>query len=279
METLLSIGRFSQACRLSIKALRHYDELGLLKPDHTDRFTGYRYYSSAQLPRLNRILTLKDLGLSLEQIRQFVDADLSPTQLRALLLVKQAEVQGAIAAEAERLARIEARLRQLETGTELPYDVVVKRIEAQPVASIRGVLPNRAAVGSLFRELSFYQQRHGLTVIDRTVVWHDPDFRESQVDAEATFATVDPLPPDEHVQAGVLPSVETMACVVYRGPAGEIGQVCQSVLNWVEANRYRIAGPERARLIERAMAEGQDSVVELQFPVAKVRTLKSAAGE
>ena len=266
---MFRIGDFSRLTQVTVKALRHYDSLGLLKPAHTDQFTSYRYYSAAQLPRLNRILALKDLGLSLEQIGEFIDSDLSPTQLRAMLLVQQAATRTAIAAEQERLARIEARLRQIEQGTDLHYDVVLKRIEAQPVASIRRVLPERAAIGSLFRELFVYQQRHGLSVTDRLVVWHDPDFREAQIDAEAAFATADPLPPDEHVQGRELPAVETMACVVYRGPASAIGQACMAVLTWIETNGYRMAGPERVRAIQRGGPDGQDDVAELQFPVAR----------
>jgi DNA-binding transcriptional MerR regulator len=273
---MFRIGDFSRLTQVTVKALRHYDDLGLLKPAHVDPVTGYRSYAGAQVPRLNRILALKDLGLSLEQIGEFLDSDLSPTQLRALLLVKQAETQSAIAAEEERLARIEARLRQIEFGSEPPYDVVVKRIAAQRVASIRRVIPSRTAIGSLFRELFLYQQRHDLTVTDRIVIWHDPDFRETQIDAEAAFATADPLPPDDHVRAGELPSVETMASVVYRGPVSGIGQACQAVLGWIETNGYQIAGPERGRSIERGARTGEEDVVELQYPITKVRAPASA---
>lgn len=166
---MFKIGEFSRLTQVTVKALRHYDHLGLLKPAYTDPRTGYRSYSSAQLPRLNRILALKDLGLPLEQIGPFLDADLSSTQLHALLLVKQAETQRVLEREEQRLARIAARLRQIEEG-ERPYDVVVKRIEAQRVASIRRVLPARAAIADLFRALFVYRQRHGLSATAPTAI-------------------------------------------------------------------------------------------------------------
>ena len=72
---MLKIGDFSHLSHVSVRMLRHYDELGLLKPVQVDRFTGYRYYSIEQLPRLNRILALKDLGFSLDQITQLLAAD------------------------------------------------------------------------------------------------------------------------------------------------------------------------------------------------------------
>jgi DNA-binding transcriptional MerR regulator len=268
---MFRIGDFSRLTQVTVKALRHYDSLGLLKPEHTDPFTGYRYYSGAQLPRLSRILALKDLGLSLEQIGPFLDRDLSAEQLKALLLVKQAETRRAIAAEEERLARIEARLRQIDTGNALPYDVVVKPIEAQRAAAIRRVLPTRAAIATLFRELAQYQMRHRLPVSDRLVIWHDPDFREADVDAEAAFVTSGPIAAEEPVREIELPAAAAMACVVYRGPASGIGPACLAVLGWLETNGYRVAGPERVRSIERAPRPGEDDVVELQYPVEKDR--------
>jgi DNA-binding transcriptional MerR regulator len=196
---MFKIGDFSRVTQVTVKALRHYDDLGLLKPARVDPDTGYRYYAAAQVPRLHRILALKDLGLSLEQIGPFLDAELSTTQLQALLLVKQSEVAEQIARQEAQLGRIAARLHQLEQpATQAAYDVVVKRVEAQAVAAIRATLPRHEAVSELFRELSGYRQRHGLTATAWTAIWHDPEHRETAVDAEATFASLDPLPADGH---------------------------------------------------------------------------------
>jgi DNA-binding transcriptional MerR regulator len=59
--------------------------MGLLKPMQVDDFTGYRYYSASQLPRLNRILALKDLGFSLEQIAQLLDHEIEVAKLRSMM--------------------------------------------------------------------------------------------------------------------------------------------------------------------------------------------------
>jgi len=266
---MFRIGDFSRLTQVTVKALRHYDRLGLLAPAQVDAETGYRYYSAGQLPRLNRLLALKDLGLSLEQMAPFLDADLSPDQLRALLLIKQAETHQRLEEEGARLGRIEARLRQLEGDDGPAYDVVVKRSEAQRVASLRGTLSSRGAIGELFRRLGAYRERNGLAATSWLAIWHDPDYREAGIDAEAAFATVDPLPPDAVVRARELPAVASMACVVHQGPPETTGRACMALLGWIETNGYGVAGPERVRLIERAERAGQDSVVELQVPVAK----------
>lgn len=127
---MFKIGDFSRLSKVTVKALRYYDELGLLKPAHVDRFTGYRYYSAAQLPRLNRILALKDLGFALEQMAVFLDQHVSPEQIRGMLNLRRSELQQHITEEQARLARVEARLRQIEQEDTMPaYDVVLKKVE------------------------------------------------------------------------------------------------------------------------------------------------------
>src|SRR5512143_3025631 len=111
---MIRIGDFSKLSRVSIKTLRFYDEMGLLKPIEVDRFTGYRYYEFDQLPRLYRILALKDLGFSLEEIGRLFEGDLPTEQMRGMLKLRQAEIRQQVAEEAERLERVEYRLRQIE---------------------------------------------------------------------------------------------------------------------------------------------------------------------
>ncbi len=79
---MFKIGEFSKLSQVTVKTLRYYDEIGLLKPAEVDRFTSYRYYSVDQLPRLNRILALKDLGLSLDQVAHLLDGNLPPGHFR-----------------------------------------------------------------------------------------------------------------------------------------------------------------------------------------------------
>jgi DNA-binding transcriptional MerR regulator len=89
---MLKIGDFSRLGQISVDTLRHYDTLGLLKPTVVDQATGYRYYTFQQLGRLKRILALKDLGLSLEQIVPFMEDEVSTEQLKGMLKLKQMEI-------------------------------------------------------------------------------------------------------------------------------------------------------------------------------------------
>ncbi|HUY99426.1 MAG TPA: MerR family transcriptional regulator [Thermomicrobiaceae bacterium] len=271
---MFRIGDFSRLTQVTVKALRHYDSLGLLEPARIDTDTGYRYYTGAQLPRLHRILALKDLGFSLEQVGQLLDAELSPEQLRAMLLLKQDETREQISAEQDRLRRIEARLQQLAEGSvSTRYDVLLKSVAEQRVASIRGLLSERGVISELFRELFAYQMRHRVSGTTWTAIWHETEYHERRVDAEATMTIDGPLPVDGRVTERTLPAVETMACVVHQGSPADIGDGCEAVLVWIESNGYRLAGPERVVMLERGGLGGQDSVVELQLPVSRVAAI------
>ena len=207
---MFRIGEFSRLARVSVKALRHYDRLGLLRPARTDPLTGYRYYSGGQLPRLNGILALKDLGFSLGQVSALLDEELSPAQIRTMLEAKRDEVGQMVAAEQRRFARLQARLDQMEREDDVPaYEVVLKRVAAQRVASLREILPQYRDVGRLFGELRAYQERHGLGAKAWTAVWYDPEYRESRVDGEATFTARGLLPEDGRVRARELPLSRT----------------------------------------------------------------------
>jgi predicted transcriptional regulator YdeE len=119
---MLKVGDFSQLAHVTVKALRHYDEIGLLKPVWIDRFSGYRYYTPGQLPRLNRILALKDLGFSLAQIRDLLDDDLPSSKLCEIFRQKQAELEQRVVKDQNRLQWVAERLEEIERQGYLPLN-------------------------------------------------------------------------------------------------------------------------------------------------------------
>ena len=126
---MFSIGDFANLGRVSVRMLRHYDAIGLLQPAYVDRATGYRSYDAEQLSRLNRIVALKGLGFTLEQVQSILDDEVSVEDLRGMLRLRQAELHSQIAADTARLTQVEARLRIIEREGVMPADdVQVKRI-------------------------------------------------------------------------------------------------------------------------------------------------------
>jgi DNA-binding transcriptional MerR regulator len=148
---MFKIGDFSRFSRISVKALRYYEEIGLLKPVRIDEFTGYRYYSAEQLPELNYIIALKEIGLTLEEIGKLNRNSLNPEQIRDIFILKQAELRQLLHEEKRRLEQVEKLLKQIEKeGTMPDYQVVVKKVEPQLVAAMRGILPNYGEVLNYF---------------------------------------------------------------------------------------------------------------------------------
>src|SRR5688572_25762927 len=123
--------------------LRHYDEIGLLRPDSVDSRTGYRSYSAAQLPRLNRIIALKELGFGLEVVARLLDANVSVDEMRLLLERRREELEHRVRADQDCLMQIANRLSAIERDERFPLgDVVVRPVPDALVATLRTVVPS-----------------------------------------------------------------------------------------------------------------------------------------
>jgi DNA-binding transcriptional MerR regulator len=272
---MIRIGDFSKLSRVSIKALRHYDEMGLLKPVDVDRFTGYRYYEFDQLPRLYRILALKDLGFSLEEIGRLLEGQVSVEQMRGMLKLRQAEIRQQVAEEVARQERVELWLREIEQEDSMSkYDVVIKKIEPVKVATVRGVVPTPPDQRSLWDTLMGYlQQKDARMMGPPMAIYHDPEFKEQDWDIEVVMPLNEELAPSQSVNVYELPGAEKMACVVHTGPFATIGEAYDAVAKWIDQNGYHIIGPARElnlRLPDKLGDQNDPNTVnEIQFPVEK----------
>ena len=273
---MFKIGDFSRLSLVSVKALRYYDELGLLKPARVDEFTGYRYYSASQLTRLNRILAMKDMDLSLEQIALLLDKELTPDQIRGMLRLKQVELRQQLVEGQARLARIEAWLQAFEQEVTMPaYDVVLKKVAPLQVAQLRGVAPSMEQIGPtldrLFDQVMGYISQHGATPVGPGItLYYDTEYCERDISVGACMSFEGSLNDGEQVKVGELPAVETMASVIHHGSFSTMGQAYNAISKWIETNGYHISGPTRELNIEYERGGDQSKfVTEIQFPVEK----------
>ena len=275
---MFKIGDFSRIARVSCRLLRYYDEIGLLKPGSIERDSGYRYYSAAQLPRLNRILVLKELGLSLEEIARVLDSNLSAAELRGMLMVRRSDAQRALTEEMERLRHIESRIAQIDSEGELSVDDVIMRSEpAQLLLSVRRVVPSFAAARELIRELSesSRQLKAKATLGRLTAIAHAQEFEVDRIDVEMGFVVEkDPhveirLASGEQLQVREVPAVERMATCVRIGLPERAHLITGKIGAFLEANGYDLAGPSREVFLQPPRLDRmEESVVEMQFPVA-----------
>lgn len=275
---MLKISDFSRLARIPAKTLRYYDEIGLFAPAHIDRFTGYRYYALDQLPRLYRILALKSLGLSLDEIRRLLAEDLPAEQIRGMLRRRQAEIQQRLEEEQMRLQFVEFKLQQLEQeGNMFEYEVVLKSVPAYRVASIQTVTPDWPHIGvtldKAFDTVADYIRSHGARISDNSetcgiTIYLDPEYRETDIQLEAAIGYEGDLSGSDQVQVYDLPALDQVASVIHHGSLSTVEKAYDAVLRWIEDNGYEITGPNREINLEYERGGDESQyVTEIQFPV------------
>lgn len=291
---MFKIGDFSRLGQVSVRMLRHYDKLGLLTPSHVDKFTGYRYYTVDQLPRLNRILALNDLGLTLQQIADLLGDrnDLPVEQLRGMLALRRAELEQELAQKRWQLANVEVRLRQIELENDPdPYEIVVKELEPLAVASIRHTAPTAMEVGYfcdlLYARLYRYLSESGISwQAPELTLYHNEEYRETDIDMEVAVPIAAPEVASDGVPDGTLPAGDesphfhvipgcTMAAALFfEGPFDQLLAPIQALVRWVGTHGHVPAGPLRElhlsgpAHVEKAGAHLP--VIELQIPIIPI---------
>lgn len=274
---MFTIGEFSRIARVTPRQLRHYEELGLFKPERIDPETGYRFYSALQLPRLYRILALRELGLTLTQILRLLDEHISAEEIRGMLTMRKAQIEQTLRDELERVQNIEARLWQIEEQGELFDDVVLKAIPARTFLSIRQIVPSKEEGFALMAEV----QRALPPLIGRNVVgqfallFPSESFEIENIDVEMGLLPAGDVPETVLLSDGramtvrTLPAVETMATLVCVGIANH--ERCYGRLGtWMEHHHFQLAGPGWEVLIEPFHpTKGDEAVIEIQLPVTR----------
>ena len=134
------ISDFARLGQVSVRMLRHYDALGLLVPDHVEPASGYRSYSPEQLHLLNRLVALKDLGFTLDQVRSLLADPVGADELRGMLRLRRAELEEEARAVGTRLAAVESRLRMIEKENTMSPDYVVKTLPSVRLVGRRAVV-------------------------------------------------------------------------------------------------------------------------------------------
>ena len=265
---MFSTGEFSRLARVSKRLLQFYDEEGLLRPAVTDPRTGYRKYRAAQLRELNRILALRELGLSLREIHDALKKTPSDQQLVGLLAKRKGEIESSLRADLRRLKAIEARF----SDGSLP-DVVVKPVPGVPALAARAHLetsgqawPWVLSVASAMRKLLRINSLSGLTL-----TMPGDGFENSDFALQASFPLREPFGgASGDLFATTLPELPAAATVVQTGGPDLLHRGCAAIAGWVESNGYRIVGPPREVILTSAMVEScDDLVMEAQFPIER----------
>ncbi|MFA9378708.1 MAG: MerR family transcriptional regulator [Lachnotalea sp.] len=271
---MLKIGDFSKLSRISIRMLRHYDEIGLLIPASTDDFTSYRYYSEAQLPVANRITSLKDMGFSLGSVVEILKNYDDPEALSRFLSIKQAEIEEQKEQIAYRLILLETAIERLrKDSTMMKYDVTLKTIPERYVASVRRVIPAYNQEGMLWNTLMQETAQMNLQPADpcsSLAIFHDEGFKESDADVEIQLTVKGNYSNTENVVFKTVPAVQ-IASATYKGSYEQLTAVHEAVANWVNDNGYEFDSPMFCIYhVSPAQTSNPDELVtEVCYPIKK----------
>jgi DNA-binding transcriptional MerR regulator len=269
---MFSIGDFASYGRVSVRMLRHYDAIGLLRPASVDQQTGYRFYQAGQLSQLNRIVALKELGFTLQQVQSILDDKVSVEELRGMLRLRQAELQAQITVDRARLAQVEARLQLIEREGAMPADdIQVKQIPPVRVAELSataaGFEPESITpvIGPMYEDLMGRLGRAGVNPAGPAIAYYEDAPGGDGVLVHATVP-VNAEPSQENDFAIVdLPAIRA-ATIVHRGSMDNVMATIQTLARWIDAHGYRSGGYNRELYLE--ISEDRDTwVTELQEPI------------
>ncbi|MDO4168903.1 MAG: MerR family transcriptional regulator [Lachnospiraceae bacterium] len=242
---MLKIGYFSKLSRVSIRMLRHYDEIDLLKPVKIDEYTGYRYYSEEQLPVMARIISLKDMGFKLTVIKEILKCYDNKEEMEQYLRIRYAELMAVSEETARRLRILETAIDRLRKDDTMNYDVVLKTLPERQVASVRQVIPCYEQEGRLWHIL-FKETNHLNLILQEpcfmSAILHDKEYKEVDVDVEVQAAVKGCYLDTEHVKFKTEPEV-TVASITFKGPYEQFRDVYSSLAAWVDVNGYQFSGP------------------------------------
>ena len=267
---MFSIGEFARHGRVSVRMLRHYDAIGLIRPACVDPDTGYRFYQASQLDELNRVIALKDLGFTLQQVQEILEDKVTAAELRGMLKLRRAEIQARIEAETTRLARVEARLMTIEDEARVPADgVIIKRLAPVRVAELTGVAAGyepeaiTPVIQPLYHDLWQRLASAGICKSGPALAYYEEaEDGAVVVHAAAPVATGSV----QGVSIVDLAEVESAAAIIHHGSMDDVLPTGQALARWIDANGYRSTGYAREITLNWS-CDPEQWVTELQQPI------------
>ncbi|GAA1610998.1 MerR family transcriptional regulator [Catellatospora bangladeshensis] len=269
---MFTIGDFAKLGGVSVRMLRHYDAIGLLPPASVDPASGYRLYRAEQLWRLNKLVALKDLGFTLQQVQAILDDRLDVAELRGMLRLRREELAAQVAADTARLAMVEARLRMIEEEGRMPtQDVTVKQIAPLRVAELtavaEGYIPAHIGpvISPLYPELMRRLDKAGITPLGApAIAYYEPD--GDNVLVHAAMQVADAPDPAHDFTVVDLPEVHA-ATLIHHGPMDDVLASIQTLARWIEQHGYRPLGYHREVYLDYHPDSPETGITELQVPI------------
>ncbi len=273
---MLPISEFARAGNVTIRALRFYDEVGLLSPAHVVAENGYRQYSPAQFAQLNQIQAFKDMGFSLKEIRELLRRRLNTGELRVVLEERREALRNRLRGDAGRLERIEARLNSLSAvGPTSQAAVMLRSTAGQSVISLRQKLQSYEEVDELFTTLERRVNPRALHD-QRQAIFHRCLETDGEIDCEVVRFLKRPVAPSRGLRVYETPRTR-VAFSYHYGAENSIRSTYQSITQWIAAQGLQLSAAKREIYWPAPDNKTDNSLTEIQFPVTRSPTVARSA--
>ena len=263
---MFRIGEFSKLGKTTVKTLRYYDEIGLLKPQEIDEFTKYRFYTSEQLITLHEIQALKQLGLSIEEIKLII----SNKNTKALLEKRKAELISQIAKEQDQLSRIEFILLNEGEVISMKYQGIIKELpecivySKKMVAYFQTIPSIGEQVSKKYPDLKCASPEYSF------ISYLDGEYKTENISIEFCEAVEEMKEDFDDIVFKKIPSITALS-VMHKGSYRELGKAYGYAYKWIEENNYRVIDNPRENYIDGIWNKEDESewLTELQIPIEK----------
>lgn len=269
---MFSIGVFSKINKITTKTLRYYESIGLLKPDYVDKHTKYRYYTTDQLPKIHKIITLKQMGLSLNDIKSVID---KPEEVEKILIFKEKQMLEKIKKEEYELSRLRSCMTNLKGECNMK-DIIIKSLPRVKIISMRKIIKNYDELFYVCPNIIAKEMERLGCVCEVPSycfnIYHDGEYKESNIDVEICEAVTEIKKDTDILKFKELYEVKNAVCILHKGPYSTIGQSYAAVFKWIEENKYKVIDNPRESYIDGIWNKESEEewLIELQVPIENI---------
>lgn len=265
-EQLYKIGMFANMNRVTIKTLRYYDEQKLLVPVYVDMENGYRYYAAGQMAQLHRIIALKNMGFSIDDIRKMIDG----AEEKAFLLEKKQRILKEIAALTDKLSQVEGYLAKESINLSAP--VLIKEIPQVIVCTMKRRIKSYDALFELMPQMGAQMELADCKCAQPAYCFTqylEPEYKEEDILVEICEAVTEKKQDSGDIAFKVFPKVPMAACIFHQGSYNTLHKTYAMLLQYIEENGYEICGNIRESYIDGVWNKDTEDewLTEIQIPV------------
>ncbi|HKL41075.1 MAG TPA: MerR family transcriptional regulator [Clostridia bacterium] len=269
---MYQIGEFSKINRVTVKALRYYEKVGLLKPAFIDESNGYRYYSSEQLPKIHRIVALRQMDFSINEILLL----LKRHNTKEIFQDKRDRLLDEIRQREEQLNLITYYIENSREVIKMNYEVVLKALDEVIVYSKQMKVPNYDYYFEAIPKIGekIVAANPDLKCLEPNycfTIYLDGEYKKEDFEVEVCEAVTDYGKPVDDIVFKKMDGIEIAACVYHKGSYDTIGQAYAFLFKWIDENCYEVIGNPRESYIDGIWNKetSDEWLTELQVPIQK----------